>query len=90
MGDGFSDQEIHDLAAGPVQYYAQSLDLLDHLAQAYGFKYVCFWQPTLFTEARASPQETKYAVRLEDKKFTRLNQFYQPIPGRAPPDRPFL
>ena len=74
VGNGFSDQEIDDLAAGLVQYYARSLDLVDHLARAYGFKYVCFWQPTLYTEARTFPQETKYAVRLEDKKFIRLSR----------------
>ena len=75
MGAGFSDQDLKNLAAGTVQYYTQSMLLLDHLAQAYGFKYACFWQPALFTEARVLPQETRADVRLEDKKFARLYQF---------------
>jgi lysophospholipase L1-like esterase len=75
VGAGFTDQELKTLAAGLVQYYAQSLALVDSLSQAYGFKYVCFWQPALFTEARVLPQETRVDVRLEDKKFARLYQF---------------
>ena len=42
VGAGFTDEQLKTLAAGTVQYYAQSLALLDHLSQAYGFKYVCF------------------------------------------------
>ena len=38
VGAGFNDQDLKNLAAGTVQYYAQSMMLLDHLAQAYGFK----------------------------------------------------
>lgn len=75
VGAGFTDQELRDLATELVQYYARSLTLLDHLAQAYGFKYACFWQPALFTEARVLPQETRVDVRLEDKNFAKLYQF---------------
>ena len=74
-GAGFSDQDLKHLAAGTVQYYTQSMMLLDHLARAYGFKYACFWKPALFTEARVLPQETRADVRLEDKKFARLYRF---------------
>ncbi len=74
-GAGFTDEELKNLAAGLVQYYARSQELLDRLAQAYGFKYACFWQPALFTEARVLPQETRADVRLEDKNFAKLYQF---------------
>lgn len=74
-GAAFGDQELQALAAGLVQYYAQSLALLDHLAQTYGFKYACFWQPALFTETRLLPQEVRADVRLEDQNFARLYQF---------------
>lgn len=71
-GAKLSDPELKALAADLVRYYAQTLDLLDHLSQAYGFKYACFWQPALYTEARVLPQETRIDVRLGDKKFARL------------------
>ena len=75
VGAKLSDQELKALAAGLVQHYAQSLMLLDHLSRAYGFKYVCFWQPALFTDAKVMPQETRIDVRLGDKKFAQLYRY---------------
>ncbi len=89
VGAGFSDQDLKDLAAGTVQYYTQSMLLLDHLARAYGFKYACFWQPALFTEARVLPQETRADVRLEDKKFARLYRFTNQYLELHPPPEHF-
>jgi lysophospholipase L1-like esterase len=74
-GAKLTDQELKVLAAQLVQYYVQSLDLLHHLSQAYGFKYACFWQPALYTEAKVMPQETKIDVRLGDKKFAQLYRY---------------
>ncbi len=74
-GASLSDQELKTLAAGVVHYYAQSLDLLDHLAKAYGFKYVSFWQPALFTETKVLPQEFKVDERLGDRKFGTIYRF---------------
>jgi lysophospholipase L1-like esterase len=73
-GAGFDDQKLRELAEGLVKYYARSQELLDRLARAYGFKYACFWQPALFTEAQVLPQETRADARLEDKNFARLYQ----------------
>ena len=67
VGAGLSDQDLKNLAAGTVQYYTQSMLLLDHLARAYGFKYACFWRPAIFTEARVLPQETRADVRWRTK-----------------------
>jgi len=69
---GYTSRQLEDLAAGTVGYYARSLDLLDHLSRAYNFKYLCFWQPALFTEPKVLPGETKIDVRLGDRKFTEL------------------
>ena len=74
-GTRLSDPELETLAAELVQYYTRSLDLLQHLSQAYGFKYACFWQPALYTEARVLPQETRIDGRLGDKKFARLYRY---------------
>ena len=89
VGAGFSDEELKNLAAGLTQYYGQSLELLDQLAQAYGFKYACFWQPALFTEAQILPQETRADVRLEDKNFARLYQFTNQYLAEHPPPQHF-
>ena len=74
-GAKLTDQELKSLAAELVQYYAQSLELLDHLSQAYGFKYACFWQPAIYTESKILPQETRIDVRLGDKKFAKLYRY---------------
>ena len=74
-GAKLTDQELKSLAAELVQYYAQSLELLDHLSQAYGFKYACFWQPAIYTESKILPQETRIDARLGDKKFAKLYRY---------------
>jgi len=74
-GAKLTDPELKVLAAELVQYYAQSLELLDHLSQAYGFKYACFWQPAIYTETKVLPQETRIDVRLGDKKFGKLYRY---------------
>ena len=74
-GARFTDQELETLAAAVIQHYVQSLDLLDHLAQAYDFKYVCFWQPALFTESKVMPKEIKVDERLGDRKFGAIYRF---------------
>jgi lysophospholipase L1-like esterase len=89
VGAGFNDQELKNLAAGTVQYYTQSLALLDHLSQAYGFKYACFWQPALFTETKVLPQETRADVRLEDKNFAKLFQYTNQYLAQHPPSPHF-
>ncbi len=89
VGAGFSDQDLKHLAVGTVQYYTQSMMLLDHLAQAYGFKYACFWQPALFTEARVLPQETRADVRLEDKNFAKLYRYTNQYLAEHPPPAHF-
>lgn len=75
VGAKLTDQELKALAAELVQYYVESLELLDRLSQAYGFKYACFWQPALFTEPKVLPQETKIDVRLGDKQFGQLYRY---------------
>jgi hypothetical protein len=89
VGAGFTDQQLKDLAAGTVQYYARSMELLDHLSQAYGFKYACFWQPALFTETKVLPQERRVDVRQEDKNFAKLYQFTNQYLAEHPPSPHF-
>jgi lysophospholipase L1-like esterase len=90
VGAGFTDQQLKTLAAGTVQYYTQSLELLDHLSQTYGFKYACFWQPALFTETKVLPQERRVDVRQEDKNFARLYRYTNQYLAQHPPSHLFF
>lgn len=74
-GAGLNEGELKDLAAGVVREYARSAELLDHLSRAYGFQYLCLWQPVLYTESTVLPGEFKTDVRLGDKKFGQLYRF---------------
>jgi lysophospholipase L1-like esterase len=73
-GTHLTDQELETLGAEVVQYYVRSLDILEHLSRAYGFKFLCFWQPALHTEAKVMPQEPT-VDDLWDKKFGTLYRF---------------
>jgi lysophospholipase L1-like esterase len=69
---GYGDEELKALAAETVRYYDRSLKILDALSRAYGFKYACFWQPALFTEAKPVAGEARRDVRLGDRKLAQL------------------
>jgi lysophospholipase L1-like esterase len=73
-GTHLTYQELETLAAGVVQYYVRSFGILEHLSRAYGFKFICFWQPALHTEAKVMPQEPTLDD-LWDKKFGTLYRF---------------
>ena len=75
VGTRSSDQELQALAADTVQYYAQSLKVLVHLSKTYNFKFLCFWQPVLFTDPKVLPQEYKIDSRLEDQMLGKLYRF---------------
>jgi lysophospholipase L1-like esterase len=49
------------LARDIADEYRRFLDVLDHLAVAYGFRYAAFWQPILFTEKRLVGEERDLA-----------------------------
>ncbi|MGQ9688859.1 MAG: SGNH/GDSL hydrolase family protein [Desulfobaccales bacterium] len=72
VGAGLSEPELDKLAEGLVHYYARSLLLVDKLSRAYGFRYACFWQPSLLTEAQVLPGEGQAEARLQDQNFARL------------------
>jgi lysophospholipase L1-like esterase len=89
VGAGLNDRELQDLAAGLVRYYAQTLSLVDGLSRAYGFRYTCFWQPALFTEAKILPEEGQAEARLQDPKFARLYRFTNQYLAEHPPSSHF-
>ena len=47
VGQSYSEEKRESLANDISRDYQTTLDLLDKLSKAYGFKYVVFWQPSL-------------------------------------------
>ncbi|MFQ5590078.1 MAG: SGNH/GDSL hydrolase family protein [Phycisphaerae bacterium] len=57
VGARLDDDQLRDLAEGIADYYATSYELLEVLAQAYGFQYLAFWQPVSLTEDHLFEEE---------------------------------
>jgi lysophospholipase L1-like esterase len=58
---GRSDEDLRLLSVGIAEYYLGSLELLDQLAQGYGFDYICYWQPVTCFESKLTEEEAGYA-----------------------------
>lgn len=67
----YSDEELQLLAEDIAEDYLKSMNLLDHLAQAYGFEYICFWQPVIYTENKLTDEEAEY-TRVTDRALASL------------------
>ncbi len=74
----YSNRELHSLADGIIEYYVKSKDLLDRLSIAYGFKYICFWQPVLFSKKNLTNEETKI---YQKRKGDQLGRLYAIVNG---------
>lgn len=59
-GEQSSDEDLRLLADGIAEYYLTSMELLDQLAQAYGFDYICYWQPVTFLEKELTEEEAEF------------------------------
>lgn len=68
----YSNKELHSLADGIIEYYVKSKSLLDHLSIAYGFKYICFWQPVLFSKKNLTNEEIKIYQKQKGNQLSRL------------------
>jgi lysophospholipase L1-like esterase len=75
VGAKYGKKELELLGDGISQYYIQSKELLDHLAQTYGFKYICFWQPVMFMEMKLTDEEAQIDPRLNDKALADLYRY---------------
>lgn len=71
----YSEKELKLLSEGISEYHIKSMELLEHLAQAYGFKYICFWQPTMFIENKLTNEESKLTPRLNDKALGNIYRY---------------
>ncbi len=68
----YDDEEVQLLSQGIAEEYLTSMGLLDHLAQAYGFEYICFWQPVSYSEERFTEEEANSIQRINDKALSNL------------------
>jgi hypothetical protein len=68
----YTEKELTSLSGGICDYYIESMALLDHIAQAYDFKYICFWQPSAFTEERLTDEEASIDPRLNNEKVGKI------------------
>ena len=68
----YPEAKLETLAGAVVRNYEKSMDLLEHLSRAYGFEYLCLWQPCLFTESRVLPDEEGCDERAKDRALASL------------------
>jgi hypothetical protein len=67
----YNADQLKALAEDISSHYAQSMSLLEKLSEAYGFEYICFWQPVIYTEKKLFPEESDpyYIPRLKDNNM---------------------
>ena len=70
----FSEFELVELAGGIVDHYKKSANFLDNLSKLYGFKYLLFWQPIIYTEKNITEEEQTIDRRSKDKIAKKLYQ----------------
>lgn len=81
---GYTEEELQQLSAGIAAYYIDSMDLLEHLAQSYGFLYACFWQPNTCLETKLTSEEASYAYR-NDGAYCELHRMTADCLTAEPP-----
>jgi len=72
----YEDRDLMVLSENTAEYYRQSMQFLDHLSLCYGFKYICFWQPTAFTESELTAEENSIDPRIHDLAAKPPDRFY--------------
>ena len=73
IADKYNDDQLHLLSRDIVNDYLKSAVLLEHLSKAYGFKYICFWQPSMFTENKLWDKESNIDPWLKNKALRKLS-----------------
>lgn len=82
IASGYNEEKLELLAEEVTEHYITSKSLLEHLAKAYNFKYVCFWQPVIFLEDELIKEETNIDPRLEDQALRSLFKYSYDIQNK--------
>lgn len=74
----YSDTEIELLSKHIIESYKSTAELISYLAQSYSFRYLCFWQPVIFTEDFVTEEEIFAASNMSKNVFEeeKLNKLY--------------
>lgn len=80
-----SDEDLRLLSIGTAEYYLRSLELLDHLADAYNFEYACFWQPVSCMESELISDEVINAYTTESPICRVCQMTYDYLMASSPP-----
>jgi len=74
VGSKYNDNQLRLLSQATVKDYLKSMDLLNHLADVYDFKYAIFWQPCIYTKEELTNEEKQSDRRVNDRNYIK---FYQ-------------
>lgn len=78
-GHRFNDAELYELSQDIVEYLSKSVNLLENLSKLYGFKYMFFWPPVLYTEDKVLDEEIGLDFRLKDEKLLKVFRYTDDI-----------
>lgn len=68
----YDEQKLKQLSQDIASYYLKSLQFVDRLSKAYGFKYKFFWQPVIYTKNYLTEEERSVDNMLNQEKFKKL------------------
>lgn len=71
----YDDDQLRTLLKDTIGYFSSSYELLDNLSKIYGFKYISFWMPIIFTEEKLTEEESTVDIRLGDKTLAKMYKF---------------
>src|SRR5262249_6221934 len=72
------DRRAEKLGDDTLETYTATIDIIRHLAQAYNFRVLFYWQPVIFTKAHLTPYEQAEADRQAG-----LRDFYASVYEKA-------
>lgn len=75
VAHSYNDEELQKLSRDLIEYMEKSIDFVDNLSKAYGFKYIIFWPPSIFTEEKLLDAEVSAAIRLKDESMKKLYRY---------------
>ncbi len=75
----YTETELEKLSRDITTHYKTSISLLDNLSKVYGFKYLCFWQPVIYTEESITEEEKTVVVRVKDESAGKLYKYVNQI-----------
>ncbi|OGQ37928.1 MAG: hypothetical protein A2W61_00710 [Deltaproteobacteria bacterium RIFCSPLOWO2_01_44_7] len=70
--EGYTEEQLKKLSGDIRKEYEKSIQFLDHLAKAYSFKYLVFWQPVIYTKKVIHEYEKMEYIPENERTLARL------------------